>query len=190
MDYPIKRKKRKPLITGFVLVLLFLAGTAIAFLAVYITQNHIDETKRYNNQYKNADNAVVLHLAAVMDGTPSAALNYVAANRDNALNCIKQSREAVDYFAGIKPPRSLGSAIYLVRKSADSERAYLDAAEKVFRAETESQLEDGLSAVKQSGIAKNSSNGLSNAIAGFMERLEQLTSSIYRDEDDSVFIWL
>lgn len=190
MDNPVKKKKRKPLITGFVLVLLFLAGTVIAFLAVYITENHINEAKRYNSQYKSADNAVMLHITAIMDGTSSAALNYVAANRNDALKFIKQSREAVDYFTGIKPPRSLGSAIYLVRKSADSERTYLDAAEKVFRAETELQLEDGLSAVKQSSVVKNSSNGFSNAVAGFMERLEQLTSSKYKDEDDPVFVWL
>ncbi len=175
---------------GFVIVFLFVAGTVLALLAVYITHNHIDETKRYNSQYKSADNAVMLHLAAVMDVTSSAALNYVAENRNDALKYIEQSREAVDYFAGINPPRRLSSEIYAIKKAEDSERAYLNAAEKVFRAETESQLEDGLSAVKQSGIAKSSSNGFSNTVAGFMERLEQLTSSKYRDEDDAVFVWL
>lgn len=188
MDNPIKKKKHKPIIMGFVIVFLFLAGTVIAFLAVYITQNHIDETKRYNSQYKSADNAVTLHLAAVADGTSSIALNYVAANRNDALKYIEQSREAVDYFTGINPPQRLSSEMYAIKKAEDSERAFLDAAEKVFHAKTESQLEDGLSAVKQSGVVKNSSNGFSNAIVGFMERLEQLTSSKY--EDDPVFIWL
>ncbi|MBD5112045.1 MAG: hypothetical protein HDT42_05840 [Ruminococcaceae bacterium] len=190
MDNPIKRKKHKSIIIGLILVFLFVAGTVLAFLAVYITQNHISETKRYNEQYKSADNAVMLHLAAVMDGTSSDGLSYVAKNRNTALKEIEQSREAVDYFAGIDPPRRLSSEMYAIKKSEDSERAYLNAAEKVFRAETESQLEDGLSAVKQSDTAKNPRNRFSNAVADFMKRLEQLTSSKYKDEDDPVFIWL
>ena len=190
MDNPIKKKRRKPIIIGLILVFLFVAGTVLAFLAVYITRKHISETKRYNEQYKSADNAVMLHISAVMDGASSDGLSYVAKNRNTALKEIKQSREAVDYFANIHTPRSLSSAIGLVRDAADSERTYLNAAEKLFRAETESQLEDGISAVKQSDIVKSSSNGFANAVAGFMKRLEQLESVKDKDKDDPVFIWL
>ena len=81
---------------GLILVFLFVAGTVLAFLAVYITRNHISETGRYNEQYKSADNAVMLHLASVMDGASSDGLSYVVPrdiHRKKRKNCSRHKKE-------------------------------------------------------------------------------------------------
>ena len=186
-DMGSSTKSRKPIMigSGFVTA----AVIAFALFSVLMTSHHVDESERYSEQYKKANLSVMFYVTTVLNGTSSEGLSYVTLNRYNALKSIEQSREAVDYFAKIHPPLRLSSAIGLVRDAADSERAFLDAAEKLFRAETESQLEDGISAVKQSSAGKTSEYGFSNSVAKFMEQLDKYTNPRYSHEGD-FFIWL
>lgn len=180
-------KSRKPIVigSGFGTA----AVIAFALFSVLMTSHHVSESERYSEQYKKANLSVMFLITAIPSDTPSAALKYVTENRDNALKSIEQSREAVDYFTKIHPPLRLSSAIGLVREAADSERAYLDAAEKLFRAETKTELADGLSAVKQSSSGKTSVYGFSNSVARFMEQLDKYTNSRYSQEG-VFFVWL
>lgn len=179
--------KRKPIIigTGFSTA----AVIVFALISVFVTSHHVNEAKRYNEQYKKANLAVMFRVTTVLNGTPSEGLSYVALNRNNALNEIEQSREAVNYFAKIHWQWQMSSEISYVRDSTDNELAYLDAVEKLFRAETESQLKDEISAVKLSGSDKFSEYGFQKSLERFIKRLHELDDPQNRQPGD-IFVWL
>lgn len=179
--------KDSPVIKKLLAALPFAAAAVLAIAAFLVTNRHVSETKDNYKEYVSAMAELQGYLTEVIKADNKS--KTVSSRRGSAMQEIENARKAAEYFEDLKTPKCLRDDHEELMKSISKEHEFIRAAENVFKASSDEQIEKALSGLSEFGAYQSSSGGFPVSLAKFIAAVDREQEHA-RKSKRSVFVWI